>query len=105
MSSAQQQIGSRLSPNFLRVLQLMLFDGGPYLFCDLHCDREQTSVEGSSTGPRAGCQRHRFRFTVSPAAVPVADSRGVVVAVSPCLVVAEFPVEVAVVLVCLVCQS
>jgi hypothetical protein len=28
-----------------------------------------------------------------------------VVAESPCLVVAEFPVEVAVVLVCLVCQS
>jgi hypothetical protein len=79
----------------------MLFDVGPYLFRDLHCDREQTSVEGSSTGPRASCQRHRFRFTVSPAA----DSRGVVVAVSPCLVVAEFPVEVAVVLVCLVCQS
>jgi hypothetical protein len=97
MSSAQQQIGSRLSPNFLRVLQLMLFDVGPYLFRDLYCDREQTSVEGSST--RASCPR--FRFTVSPAA----DSRGVVVAVSPCLVVAEFPVEVAVVLVCLVCQS
>jgi hypothetical protein len=54
---------------------------------------------------RASCQRHRFRFTVSPVAVLVADSRVVVVAESLFWVVAEFPVEVAVVLVCLVCQS
>ena len=62
---------------------------------------------------RASCQRHRFRFTVSPVAVLVADSRVVVVADSRVVVVAEslfwvvaeFPVEVAVVLVCLVCQS
>ena len=54
---------------------------------------------------RASCQRHRFRFTVSPVAVLVADSLVVVVAESPYLVVAEFPVEVAVVLVSLVCQS
>jgi hypothetical protein len=45
-----------------------------------------------------------FRFSVSLVAALVADSRALVVAESPCLVVAEFP-EVAVVLVCLVCQS
>jgi len=54
---------------------------------------------------RASCQRHPFRFTVSLVAVLVADSRVLMVAESLFLVVAEFPVEVAVVLVCLVCQS
>jgi hypothetical protein len=46
-----------------------------------------------------------FRFSVSLVTVLVADSRALVVEESPCLVVAEFLVEVAVVLVCLVCQS
>jgi hypothetical protein len=47
----------------------------------------------------------RARLTVSPVAVLVAVSRVVVVAVSPFLMDAESPVAVAVVLVCLVCQS
>jgi len=53
---------------------------------------------------RASC-RIVVRFSVSLVAVLVADSRALVVAESPFLVDAESPVAVAVVLVCLVCQS